>query len=269
MAKKTAPKASARSAAVSAEAPAPATNVAAFPGGLNIPALQRIVAATQVPPFYTHCAEFDVMPLERLALVEVNRALVDAANCPAVRSLPAASEYLANIGALDPMTAASPAPAPAPSPAPGTATFPAAVQAAPSAAPVFEIDDDVPMPTARRGRASSPRQSIYPFDSLEVGKSFHIPPTAEKKDPAKEYASMVSSTNARYAVKTGAQAQATRKVAVLDAAGNVMIDPTTGKKVTREETYMRDVTVPGKVFKIFRVDASDKRGPGARVYRIQ
>lgn len=58
----------------------------------------------------------------------------------------------------------------------------------------FEIDTDVPKPeAARRGRG----ESRYPFERMEVGTSFHIPATAEKANPARDYASSISSATKR------------------------------------------------------------------------
>jgi hypothetical protein len=114
-----------------------------------------------------------------------------------------------------------------------------APDAATAVASKYEIDTDVVMVPAKRGRQSS----TYPFDDLPVGGSFHIPATAEKPNPAKGMASTVSSANARFAIDVPGQFKANRK----------------GVQVA--------VTTPERKFEVRAVDATDKRGAGARVYR--
>lgn len=109
---------------------------------------------------------------------------------------------------------------------------------APAAASAFEIDDYVPAMTSRGGRTSV----LYPFDTLEVNKSFHIPATEKRPNPAKSLASTVSAASKKYATDTG-QTKTTPK-------GN---------------------TVPvlsfTRKFAVKAVGAEDPRGPGARVVR--
>lgn len=57
----------------------------------------------------------------------------------------------------------------------------------------IEIDSGVPVPTVRRQSGGS----IYPFDALEVGQSFHIPVSDSKPNPAKSLASTVSAATKR------------------------------------------------------------------------
>lgn len=96
---------------------------------------------------------------------------------------------------------------------------------APAATPsAFAIDDGIAMPPSRGGR----NRSVYPFEQLAVGQSFHVPASEAKPNPAKSLASTVSSANKRNA-KDGAS---------------------------------------GFKFEVRSVDATDSRGAGARVWRI-
>src|SRR4051812_31490076 len=61
---------------------------------------------------------------------------------------------------------------------------------APKAAAVFEIDDNVPLPTKKVGGAK--RGSKYPFDKLAVGQSFHVPATKENPEPVTALASSLT-----------------------------------------------------------------------------
>lgn len=61
----------------------------------------------------------------------------------------------------------------------------------------FEIEDGIALPSARGGKGGS----VYPFDSLNVGQSFHVPATTDRPNPAKSLASTVSSATKRYADK--------------------------------------------------------------------
>ncbi len=82
----------------------------------------------------------------------------------------------------------------------------------------------------------------YPFDALEVNKSFHIPATEKRPNPAKSLASTVSAATKKYAEDTGQTKQSVK--------GNTL-----------------PVLKNTRVFTIKAVGAEDPRGPGARVVR--
>lgn len=104
----------------------------------------------------------------------------------------------------------------------------------------FDIDDGVPIPSARGGRGGS----VYPFDDLGVGQSFFVPATAERPNPAKSLASTVSSATARFAEEIPGETVTNRK-------GNVV-------PKTRET----------RKFVVRSVDETKEgRGKGARVWR--
>lgn len=129
----------------------------------------------------------------------------------------------------------------------------------------YELDDDVPLAPRKRGAGkaeSKPRVAKYPFDRLEVGISFHIPVTAKQPEPWKSVNSAVSLATKSYDVPD------------LDEAGNEQHETVAvkkrgpdGKMVETGETVSRVKMKHTRVFTIRRVDESDKRGPGARVYR--
>ena len=83
----------------------------------------------------------------------------------------------------------------------------------------FDIDKGLPMPPVTTTR----RPAKYPFAKLEIGDSFHVAQTDERKTPVRSMASIVSATNKRHTDKR---------------------------------------------FVCRRVDSTDPRGAGARVFRV-
>jgi hypothetical protein len=65
--------------------------------------------------------------------------------------------------------------------------------------PMFQIEDNVSIPTGAASRGNS----LYPFDALAIGQSFFVSKTEEMPNPAKSLASTVAGANKRYAVETG------------------------------------------------------------------
>jgi hypothetical protein len=61
----------------------------------------------------------------------------------------------------------------------------------------FEIEDGVAIP---ENGARSGRETVYPFDKLEVGQSIFIANSEAKPDAAKSIASTISSTHARFSI---------------------------------------------------------------------
>ncbi len=104
--------------------------------------------------------------------------------------------------------------------------------------PMFQIEDNVSIPTGAASRGNS----LYPFDALNIGQSFFVAKTAEMENPAKSLASTVAGANKRYAVETG-EVRVNRK----------------GKEVpaTRQE----------RQFVVRAVKEGDKEG--ARVWRVE
>lgn len=130
-------------------------------------------------------------------------------------------------------------------------------KAAETAAWKFEIDDNVPLVNKRGGGGGGKRERIYNFDALNIGQSFHLPATAEMPKPNRSIASAVSNATAEYAVE------------VKDSNGAVVMEAFERKSKAGEvlERGVRPKLQNTRVFTVRAVDASDPRGPGARVYR--
>lgn len=118
----------------------------------------------------------------------------------------------------------------------------------PAAKPTFAIESGiVPTPQARGGK----KEEVYPFGQLEVGQSFFVPATDKSPEPAKTFASTVSSATRRFAVKSATETKTNKKGAVVP----VLV-------VTRRFT-IRAVTAGQKYENGYVEQAT-----GARVFRI-
>jgi len=133
---------------------------------------------------------------------------------------------------------------------------------------LYEIDNDVPMPAVgKRGGFGRGRAVQYPYEQLNVGDSFHIAATEKCPEPHKSRASLISLWNNKHAVMDGAEKLVKVSEYQVDEKGkrvrlNGHFVKTGEKMVTRKEKSY------SKKFAIVAVDASDKRGAGARVYRV-
>lgn len=185
--------------------------------------LSNIVAAT-VAGGFVYVAEAVAAPLVAAGYIETNAEMKDEAGNIAARSTDAGNALI---------NSANTAPAAA---QPGATTA-----EAPKSKPSFEIEDNVPLPTIKRGGIGG---TTYPFDALNVGQSFHVAASEDKPNPAKSLASTVSSATARYAVE------------VKDANGN----PVLGEDGKPQMQNTR-------VFSVRTVGKDDPKGPGARVWR--
>ncbi len=93
-----------------------------------------------------------------------------------------------------------------------------------------DVEDGVKIPSpCKPGRTPNKK---YPFDTMGVSQSFHVPKTEKKPNPAKSLASTVHAANKRYRIGLGPEKQ------------------------------------EFKHFIIRTVDTFDPKGPGARVFRI-
>lgn len=216
---------------------------------IDLAKLGEIVHATVAGGFLYANAD-EIAPLVAAELVETNPAMLDESGNVAARATPKGIEAV-NTTATNTDTAAAEAPA--------------AVTEAPARASAYEIDDYVPNLTIKRGGRGG---EIYPFDSLDVNKSFHVAATPDKPDPAKSLASTVSSATARYAVGTGTFEDVTVTDYQLDAEGK-RVKGADGKFVKiGEHVENREVMKKTREFIVRSVGAEDPRGPGARVIRI-
>lgn len=131
----------------------------------------------------------------------------------------------------------------------------------------FEIDTDIAIVPATRGRNAAKRPEIYPFDALPLGGSFHVAANGDVKEQARKFGVTVSNANSRYKVDTGE----TETVIVTDyqigADGKLAKDANNKWIRTSEHPETRPVRKPTRTFQLRVVDASDKRGSGLRVFR--
>ena len=215
---------------------------------IDLAKLGEIVHVTVAGGFLYANAD-EIAPLVAAELVETNPAMLDESGNVAARATAKGIEAVNKTATnTDTNAAAS-----------------AAVTEAQARASAFEIDDYVPNLTIKRGGRGG---EIYPFDSLEVNKSFHVPATPDKPDPAKSLASTVSSAAARYAVGTGTFEDVTVTDYQLDAEGK-RVKGADGKFIkTGEHVENREVMKKTREFIVRSVGAEDPRGPGARVIRI-
>jgi hypothetical protein len=96
----------------------------------------------------------------------------------------------------------------------------------------YAIIDDAELPPIKRGGGGGGAPTKYPFDQLEVGKSFFVPATAKLPNPLKTLGSTISSANHRYATVTGEKVverskRGARNKLVLDANGNKIMETKT------------------------------------------
>jgi hypothetical protein len=110
----------------------------------------------------------------------------------------------------------------------------------------YEIIDDAELPPIKRGGGGGGAPTKYPFDALEVGKSFFVPATAKLPNPLKTLGSTISSANHRYAKVTGEKVverskRGARNKLVLDANGNKIMET---KNVPTYE-FTRKFTIRG------------------------
>lgn len=214
---------------------------------INLAKLGEIAKATLAGGFVYISAD-EVAPLVTAELVETNPAMTDESGNIAARATPKGIDTVntETNTATAPIAAATPAPV--------------------AGRPTFEIDDYVPSTHNKRGGGGGKGAELYPFDALAVGKSFHVPNTADKPDVAKSLASTVSSATARYAEGTGEFETVKVPVYQLDAEGKrVKVEGSFVKIGEKDET--REIMKKTRVFRVQRVGDEDPRGPGARVIR--
>lgn len=138
-----------------------------------------------------------------------------------------------------------------------------------AAASGFEIDADVPMPgkAARRGRSGG-----YPFEALEVGQSFHVAPT--KDDDTLDalltrLSSSVSGARAKFAEAIDGQTEEVTVKTFKKGDDGKYLKDEAGKRIVDTETKTtRPKTKLTRDFFAAKVDASDPKGEGVRIWRV-
>ena len=113
----------------------------------------------------------------------------------------------------------------------------------------FEIEDGISISPIKRGAIKG--ASKYPFDDLKVGQSFHIPSTSEKPNPEKTMASVVTNKNKSFSKPD--PSGATKVINVVTKRG--------------KEAKTVPVLVYERRFACRKVDATDAKGSGARIWR--
>lgn len=197
--------------------------------------LQKVHEGTQSQTGYTFVSEADAKPLVDAGHIEMNPNVRNDQGHLAARTTQAGHDHLAaNVQTTPPFVAPT-----------EVAVFTGNVAGHGGGEPVvskYKIDHDVPMPEAKRGRQGT----LYPFEHLQVGHSFHVPATPEKDAAAtaKGLASTVSSANGRYA----------------------KLDPSGVTRPNRKGELV-PATIAERKFEVRPVDASDRHGHGARVFR--
>lgn len=136
------------------------------------------------------------------------------------------------------------------------------------AKPSFELESGVAIPEGSRSRA--PRESIYPFDSMEVNQSFHmsVPEGKSLADLKAQMSSSVSSANAKYSTDHPTE---TETVSVRNYQkgqdGKLLLDANGKRILLGTSQVTRPKRVAGRTFVVKAVEASDPKGVGVRVWR--
>lgn len=130
---------------------------------------------------------------------------------------------------------------------------------------------DIPAPGKKKGGKQG---SKYPFDTMEVGESFHIPATMENTNPLASVQSSITQARAKFAVGVvGSDGQPVMEAVKVthykkDAEGKYIKDAD-GKRIVENETSeQRQKMQITKDFTAAAVDKNDPDGAGARVWRI-
>lgn len=131
----------------------------------------------------------------------------------------------------------------------------------------FVIDDAVPLPA----RSSRGRSGGYPFEALAVNQSFHVPLSKDDADAAAvatRLQSSVSGARSRFAEAVPGETVTVKvKSYQRGADGKYAKDAANKRIVTGETTETRPKMKVTRDFTVKAVDATDPRGPGARVWR--
>ncbi len=142
----------------------------------------------------------------------------------------------------------------------------AALSGSGGAASKYAVRTDVPMPEAASQRRG--RQSSYPFETMDVNASFHVPLNGENADKlAGKLNSSISGARARFASETGEQRLVTVRDYQLGEDGKPVKGEDGKRIVTGERQESRPVKAPTRDFKLAVVGADDPDGAGVRVWR--
>lgn len=135
------------------------------------------------------------------------------------------------------------------------------------------IDTDIPPPPSAGPKRGPNGGSKYPFDTMEVNQSFHIPKTAEQPDPLNSIQTSISQAHQKFAVDdldaNGNQQmiEAIETTYKKGADGKVLVGADGKRVVDTKTTVTKPKQKYTRAFVAANVDASDPKGPGARVWR--
>lgn len=146
---------------------------------------------------------------------------------------------------------------------------------APVVAPkvAFAVQKSIPLPepkVKKEKKEKGERVILYPFDSMEIFDSFHVPVTAENPEPWKNVSSQVNVANKKYRTPLLPEEMITveKKTAIKDAEGNFVLGED-GKRTYAVTQVTEKKMVPTRKFALRQVGAGDPNGAGARVWRVQ
>jgi len=167
---------------------------------INFALLAIIAAGSLSSVGYANVSAASAKPLEKDGLVQVNPSadFKDEEGNPAVRITEKGTAALAEHEASKPKEADVGGDAPN-TPAPAAKVKPS-----------FALVSGIAIPQTVRAPRNSPGSS-YPFDALEIGMSFFVPETEDRKNIAKSMASTVTTANARFSTEVPGQTRVNRK----------------------------------------------------------
>lgn len=143
--------------------------------------LQKSVVVNSQSQGFTYLPREQATVLAAQGDVMVNEAMIDAATGNiAVKPTDKLIALVGNVS--DPFAGAAPV---------------AAAAVTEVVKPKFVIETGVALPAIKRGGI---KESVYPFNSMEVGQSFFIAASKEHPEPARTLASTVASATRRHAI---------------------------------------------------------------------
>lgn len=136
------------------------------------------------------------------------------------------------------------------------------------------VDTSVAMPEglggAKRGRQGG---SKYPFDTLNVGESFHIPKSETQANPLGSIQTSISQAHAKFVEEVKNEDGSTKMhdvvVKIYKRGEDGKFEVEDGKRVVLSSaTESQPVMQPTRKFAAANVGSNDPKGEGARVWRI-
>jgi hypothetical protein len=137
---------------------------------------------------------------------------------------------------------------------------------------VSAVSADVPMPTfeaKKKGRSGSK----YPFDTMEVGQSFHVAASLENATPLASLASSLTIAHEKFSVGVvDAEGKPIMETVAVkeyqrNGEGKIMTDADKKRIVISVKNEQRQKTEQTRKFVAAAVGTSDPLGAGARVWR--